>query len=350
MAGLRAGVLGSDSAGRPGHDEHTSDALGVVFVHGIGTKRRGETLAEWSDPILEWIDRRHGGDIELLTGSAGGREPAHTRVSLNAEGERQTWLLAEAHWAEAFAEPTFRELWSWGIPTIPAVLASHLGGTRFRIEYDRLSSSRLRRAVRHARVAGLALSAFLLLAVLAPLLVLTMTLLLVVGAVPYRRLRAWVAAMQRTLVLSVGDSRALLRSHTLRASLMGIVQEAVEFVGRTSQSVVVVAHSQGAAIAHMALASTENQRDNYLVTVGSGLNKLEYLRQATEPDEAVQRLALRRHWGRFLLFSRPLSQAWLSPLPRGSSRWVFLRGLWSSRSLRVSRSGLAARAPRASSG
>src|SRR5262245_4350075 len=31
-------------------------ALGVLFVHGIGAQRRGETLAQFGEPLFRWLD------------------------------------------------------------------------------------------------------------------------------------------------------------------------------------------------------------------------------------------------------------------------------------------------------
>jgi hypothetical protein len=113
-----------------------------------------------------------------------------------------------------------------------------------------------------------------------PLLAALMLVLLVVGLLPIPFLRSAVAQVQRTLTGSVGDSLILLRSPTQAAAMTSRVELAVRYLREelACPRVVVVAHSQGAAVTLRALTGSSDEPVDGLVTLGSGINKLEELR------------------------------------------------------------------------
>jgi len=88
------------------------------------------------------------------------------------------------------------------------------------------------------------------------------------------------------LASSIGDSLVLTTSHVQRAAIVDVVARTLENQLQRCAQVVVLAHSQGAAVSHAALracALGRSQRNIdlarvHLVTVGSGLQKLTDLR------------------------------------------------------------------------
>ena len=161
--------------------------VGILFVHGIGTQARGQTLSTWGESLFRWIDQRclalehrwervgvgadqleswqrrlehmeWGGPATAVKNSpeltarakAAGCDALARRVVLREtrfddvadscappysvielhcaelDGRLTTehWLLAESWWAESFAPPTFRELTHWTFGILPWIIGS----------------------------------------------------------------------------------------------------------------------------------------------------------------------------------------------------------------------------------
>ena len=102
--------------------------LGVLFVHGIGNQMAGQTVVQFGDPVLRWLDewlrfssklppdevaRLAGKEANELTHQlnvsearlrTNGGIPAHTHVEIGVtpdkNGRPQRWIMAESCWAE----------------------------------------------------------------------------------------------------------------------------------------------------------------------------------------------------------------------------------------------------------
>src|SRR5262249_36735561 len=96
---------------------------------------------------------------------------------------------------------------------------------------------------------------------------------------PWRR--ALVGAL-RTLTLTPRDSYLLLAQDIQPAALVDRVRRALAWLAERTREVAVVAHSQGAAIAHETLSRGLTGARGTFVSVGSGLEKLQFLRQTRE--------------------------------------------------------------------
>ncbi len=220
-----------------------------------------------------------------------GDEPSHAPLELLAlrtdgSEHRSRWLLAESWWAQAFTEPSFRQLALWLVQVLPWTLGSHFG-------------SRVRRAWRILRGGGrrafvglfglLANLALLVLSI--PFAVVGEGLVLIVllfALLPIPRLRAMLAGFERTLAAILGDSLVLLSNPLQRAAMVAQIQRDVAWLAQRCKTVAVVAHSQGGALAHIALREDRPPNVKLLLTYGSGLRKLEELRQlATMEDDTV---------------------------------------------------------------
>jgi hypothetical protein len=88
--------------------------------------------------------------------------------------------------------------------------------------------------------------------VLSPLLAPIELLVLLLGAMPIAQLRQIAGALQRLLSRSVRDSFVLLGSPTRRGAIVHRVEHDLRWLSRGC-ALVVVAHSQAAAIAHQVL-------------------------------------------------------------------------------------------------
>jgi hypothetical protein len=115
-------------------------ALGVLFVHGIGEQKEGETLIAFGESILAWVKRwllGHGapsGDgvrvVEaLLFPSRRLRPiPSHAWIEIACDGKREqatTWLFAEAWWGEQVHGPGVLALLGWLISRGPWIVLVH---------------------------------------------------------------------------------------------------------------------------------------------------------------------------------------------------------------------------------
>ncbi|MFH0343391.1 MAG: hypothetical protein ACHBNF_14995 [Chromatiales bacterium] len=284
--------------------------LGVLLVHGIGQQGKGDTLVRFGDPIQQWLERwisqksAPGGkkcapvvDARFAPVGDGAEAPAcaelHIRTDMSVDGKPARWLFAESWWASTFLPPSYGELATWGLQILPWTLSTHFA-TRARRVFHNLHAARgLQRGVVAGRL-GLESLGFFLAVLLFPALATLLALVLIVGVLPIPRIRAFAARLQRIVSSTLGDSFVLIASPIQEAAIVGTVERDLCWLaGKRCRRIAVVAHSQGAAIAHAALprlgparvdSGSESRR--LFVTVGSGLNKLaeiDRIRSSSQP-------------------------------------------------------------------
>lgn len=274
------------------YNEAVHFTLGILFVHGIGQQARGETLTGFGEPLIDWIDKWAAGgavrrpalrlDDALVRPDP--QDPSAPPYVIGqwrgSEGEPRAVLLAESWWADAFLAPSFGELLAWVRYAAFVTISLHFG-SRFRRAWKARRESRgkqlvgawlvlVREAV-YFLVGSwvLSLSAALVLAVLG-----------VTSVIP--GLGGTVRRMQLALAGTLGDSYVLLMRPIQRAAIVGQLRRDLAWMARRCDRVAIVAHSQGAAVAHLALREGLPEPlgadRSCLITFGSGLKKLEELR------------------------------------------------------------------------
>ncbi|HSB10940.1 MAG TPA: hypothetical protein VLM38_15745 [Blastocatellia bacterium] len=285
---------------RAAADESTSKRfnVGVLFVHGIGEQPHGDTLIRFSQPVVDWVtkwvsqpdtlDNNLGpkrGEARLVKASLGPPQlragcPPHAVFEVDAgrtAGEfpprKTTWLLAESWWAAEFRRPRFGELAGWLLTTGSWMILSHAGKSA------RMSGKKWKRGLQATRAFAVSLP----LALLVQLLV---AVLAVLAAVPIPKLRKALSGALLTLTGTLGDCFVLVSSPIQRVAAVSHLQKDLAWLSRRCDKIVLVAHSQGAAIAHEALRNPEPTNVAQLITVGSGLGKLEELRVLSERGRA----------------------------------------------------------------
>jgi hypothetical protein len=259
--------------------------VGVLLVHGIGDHQEGETLTSFGEPLVDWIRdwlRADGHDPRGDAGVPGARlratrteaeSPAYAELSLRApaRGEAGTadekWLLCEAWWGGSVRAPPSLKLLGWMWTRGPLLIYWHIFLGRGR----------------PLGVAAFSVWAFLL-AGLSQLLVAVAIALWVIPIGPWRR---GVVATVRALTLTLGDSYVLLEHDIQRGALVQRVRKSLGWLEDRVEHLVVLAHSQGGAIAHEALRTRGVGKTRLFLSVGSGLEKLQFLRVVRE-----QRLGL----------------------------------------------------------
>ena len=294
--------------GKPNPDNKAE--LGILFVHGIGQQAEGDTLVQFGDPLVRWLQRWLGqaedGDpsedrtrSSLLVADSWPRAGQYNetapavallRRAFPGTGEKQQWLLAESHWAESFASPNFSDLARWGLGIYPWTNATHFG-THIRRTYlalQRLESS-FWKIVLFLPFVLWAIVYFLASLLLSCVVLALILALLILAIPPIPRLRAVLLGLQRKLQITAGDSFILLSSPIQYAAIVGRVRRDLRWLLDHCDKVAIVAHSQGAAVSYLALRGKTLSQDEaarvQLITFGSGLAKLEGLRRCSNPRE-----------------------------------------------------------------
>jgi len=270
--------------------------LGVLLVHGIGEQHRGDTLVHWLDSIVATVNSAQNQVSARIDWAdlgerspASADTPAHALVRFQGVGIDETWMVAEAFWAQAFSAPSFAQLVTWGFRGIPWAIAMHVAQ-----QYQRWNNEEKTISRRLGRV--WTVTQLLAALAIAPFLVLAMALLLLIGLIPVDAIRQRIGAVQRSLAASTGDSLVFLESPVTAAAICSKVIAAFTWLRARCESAgcdrtVILAHSQGAAVALEALgrmtapsAALRNSGEwsdfkaSALVTFGAGINKLAALR------------------------------------------------------------------------
>ena len=247
----------------------TRHTLGVLFVHGIGEQSRGDTLLAFGEPLVrcirEWIVGRKIGKAEVIESKLDAsqlrsEEPEHAILDIRV-GQRspQTWLLAESWWANEFHKPPFMKLATWLLAIGPWAIVSH--------------SSRWLRSAPRARVPYQILK--IVLAVpLSLLMQIVVASLALLAWLPIPVLRRAISGFLLNITGTLGDSYVLLENPLQKAAAIAALRHNVEWLADNCDRIAVVAHSQGAAIARLALQQGRHPKVCVLVTFGSGVAKL----------------------------------------------------------------------------
>jgi hypothetical protein len=289
--------------------------VGILLVHGIGEQPRGDTLVRFGEPILHWISRWLGPDRQLtleracierqnspdsdgpprfvmsidsrgLSAAVADRASAFDAVAKTASAaaraadrpgaagdagnaiprqESEEWIVAESWWAPHVRRPPFGLLARWMLSRGPWVILSHYG--------DGLRVADGWRKVPALLKCVAALVAALLLQIL-------VALTAMLAAIPWPRLRDALSGLLLALTGTLGDSYVLIESPVQRAAAVTQTRQDLQWLAARCRTVVVIAHSQGTAIAREALRTSGRQVAAFL-TFGQGLRKLEELRYLT---------------------------------------------------------------------
>jgi hypothetical protein len=311
--------------------------FGVLFVGGFAEQRPGATVASIAAALYDWLLRwnygtywppRSGdpvlGDAVLSRAPGADCEPAHLTLAVPlrlSTGERNArWLLAESSWAGLFTPPRFLGVarWIWKVSTCLLVL-------QFVIPMRR----HWRRAKRpdkpwHRRLADRVMAVCYLgpMAVAAMVSVLLSLLLLalaVVEKLPIPRIEQAVRWVAVRISAVLGDSYMLAHCPVQFAAMRTQVARDLGWLQDHCEKVAVVAHSQGAAIAHQVLKDLSYRPGNLraFVTIGQGISKLHLLRRMDwDPD--VHRAA----WWSRLLVTTGLALAGLPAVGLLARHWT----------------------------
>ena len=269
--------------------------LGILFVHGMGQQERGDTITQMGDALTEWLRRWLGNDrfslrdatLRSQEAAAAGTTSPSTSGRANATvvltrrkddpepGDK--WLLAESWWADAFRQATLGELVAWAIGVGPWLIASQAAGLEHRLRRGKRSPARW--LIDEATFGVLVIIAALVAALITPLAL----ALLLFSLIPIPIVSGFVQGLARNLAGSFGDLLVFVRSPVRFAAMAERVRGDIEWLDRNCDRVMVVAHSQGSAVAWQAIRRTaqrpEGERAQVAMffTFGQAFRKLKSL-------------------------------------------------------------------------
>ena len=282
----------------------------------MGEHERGDTITEMGDALTEWLRRwikelreREGGQTDfkirdatlrtqsadsLTAGEPGGGPSARVSVVLtDRDGVEQEWLLAESWWGGAFRPATFGELAAWAASVGPWLLASQGSGILRRM-WGAPSSRGWRRVATFVLKLLMTPIILVLQGVIASVVTPIAFTLLLLSLVPLPFVSDIARGLAQNLAGSFGDLLVLVRSPVRFAAMAERVRTDIAGLDSQCDQVMVVAHSQGSAVAWQAIKRASQQpRCNrpevaLFVSFGQAMRKLKSLYRVHEVAGSMQ--------------------------------------------------------------
>jgi hypothetical protein len=262
-------------------DDHVP-TTGVIFVHGIGSQKAGETLLQWSAPLIEVLTAWKA----WAAPSSAIRDPIRTsridfdgnnpRIVLDIPGvtvggerfDPHRWVLTEAWWAAKVAPPSLSTMTNWLGPRggIGRIVDAILGNTS--------REAGLANTFRPFVTPFVAVLAGLVLTIYA--LIRGISLLIPIDDV---RNAAILQTFDNSLTGWFGDVRILLYDPAQSSNIRGNLAAAIRRFHEVDKvdHVIVMAHSGGVMVSYLTLvdpAFTDPNLDRVdkLITFGEGFN------------------------------------------------------------------------------
>jgi hypothetical protein len=277
------------------------ERIGIVVVHGIGPQLAGQTLLDWTRPIIELLsDWRevHKDELVKLPNEPFVNDPV-IKANIDFSGETfptvqvlvpgisnvapddprskgRRWVFTETWWAQEVRPPTLATMIGWlgeqgGVGRIVSgIVDNTFGGGKA------------------AQLAEVSLRAFMSVIVSFVLLVF-LVLLGLSKLIPFGPLRdAVVLGLASSFITDwFGGARTLLRDPAQSANVRGRLVTTIKAVRAYGcREVIVIAHSGGTMVSWMTLTDPAwpNLRIQKLITHGEALN-LAWRLQAVNPDD-----------------------------------------------------------------
>jgi hypothetical protein len=207
--------------------------------------------------------------------------PAHGELTFRAFDRNGTVaehrvLMAETHWATVFPVPAFGEFLGWATRHLPLIVQAHLGWGLYQARAG--DSKKIgARVARTVEVAG-----WYALSILLPIFSVIVLALLAIGGVlsflPLPAARSVAMRLRGVVANVLGDIYILLERPARAAAIRERVRSSYEWLAASCDAIVVIAHSQGAAVALDFLVEERPLKARRLITLGSGARKLAHLR------------------------------------------------------------------------
>jgi hypothetical protein len=253
--------------------------LGLLLVHGIGRQRAGEAVQEVANALLEWFAAR--GERQGLRARIAdarlkdGQDPARATIEIRDAGDAPVGrlTLVESFWAEEFDPPGFLAVLRWMLGPGAWLLFRHVCTVPRRLFRRSLG---IRPAGMVTTLASLVIGMAAIFLVVLPFQLFGV-LLAAFWIIPFAPFREALAGAFLGIAERLGDSFVFARDPVVRRAIADRVARDLDRLD--AERVVVVAHSQGAAVT---LDMLEQHVDPPpLVTYGAGIRKLQELAGGT---------------------------------------------------------------------
>lgn len=322
-------------------DERTTKGyarVGIVFVHGVGSQRKGDTLREFGTPLVDWVeewhrDRTTGFRVTWSELAPQGAEPAAAGLIIpdwkdDATGDvhpGQVWVLTEAWWAPRVEPPPLKTMVFWARQRVWRLIRGLIEGAATAATLP-LSASGKRGWIERFFQLVNAVGIVIVYGAAEVLLSLLLLVLLAAALLPIPSLdRLILVRLARPLLTNnVGDFHVCLYDRLQAVDVRQSVFEAVTWLVRTAgcDRVVVAAHSGGTVVAADALGTRDVvgmgagqhalpehlKKVKTLITFGAALNAAwdEYTYSARSADKPAREIP------KGLLYDGPQGTAWLN--------------------------------------
>lgn len=250
------------------------ERVGIVFVHGVGSQRKGDTLREFGTPLVDWVEEwyaDHAPGRFRVTWSEltpQGAEPAAAGLIIPKWKDDtteevhagQVWVLTEAWWAPRVEPPPLKTMVVWARARVWRLFRGLMAGAAAAATVPLSASGKqawIERFFQFVNALGIlvvygaaqVLLSFLLLILLAAALV----------PIPGLERLILIRVARPLLTNNVGDFHVCLYDRLQAVHVRQSLFEAVNWLVRTMacDRVVVAAHSGGTVVATDALGTSD---------------------------------------------------------------------------------------------
>jgi hypothetical protein len=250
------------------------ERVGIVFVHGVGSQRKGDALREFGTPLIDWVEEWHrdrsipwfrvvwsdliGNSTEPA--AAGLILPSWTDPDTKLPHPGQVWVMTEAWWASRVEPPPFSTMVGWASKRLVRLFTGLFAGALAAARRPLYGSGWPGRSERFFQVVN-ALGITLVYGLAQVLLYVLLVLLAVVAALPVPGLDRliFVRLARPLLTNNVGDFYVCLYDRLQAIDIRQSIFEAVSWLARAKRCsrVMVAAHSGGTVVAIDALGTTD---------------------------------------------------------------------------------------------
>ena len=250
--------------------------IGLLLVHGIGRQKAGGAVEEVANALLEWFAARgRGQGLTARVAEArlkDGDHPARALIEVRrgpTDMLAGRLLLVESFWAEEFHPPGLMAVLRWMLAPGAWLLFRHVVCLPRRLFRGTIQ---LRPAGNATTVLSMALGVFALFFVVLPFQLVGLVLA-AFWLVPFAPFRNLLEGIFLAIAEQFGDSYVFARDPVVRRAIADRVARDLERV--EAVEVVVMAHSQGAAVALDMFELHDSPPP--LITYGAGIRKLQEL-------------------------------------------------------------------------
>jgi len=301
----------------PTYDQEDGLEFGVLFVSGIAHQRPGSALSALSGALYGWLLRWNCrtslcpgsspalSEAVLSPGASADGEPAHLSLAvplpLSSGRQDAHWLLAESSWPVLFDAPRFLDLarWIWKVSTCLLVMQFVIP-LRRNLRQVRTKPDGPAKRSRLGHIAAVVCYAILMCiaGMLSVLLSILLFALAVAAKLPIPRIELAVRWVVVKISSVLGDSYVLAHCPVQFAAMRTKVEHDLRWLQERCGKVAIVAHSQGAAIAHQVLKDGGYGPGlRTFITLGQGIGKM-HLLWHMDWDPKVHRVTW---WSRLLV-------------------------------------------------